>query len=217
MKNLKHLLFAMSIAFAFFSCEKAIQTEEVSVEAERSEDLTLTTVEEEALLQLGGGFYGRHRIKKFKAKFVTEQDLTDPRLGFGSGDCLDTAFPFFNVQKGEEGRARYLGNFTSEVTFCVKPPGAGESEIDYKDGKGTFFLADGHELYIEIPVGVVKLIPQPAQYQAKFQDRFRIIGGTGPYENARGIGITNSFVNFFPEGGDRTQHTWYGLILLDEG
>jgi|GEM_PF-1536737 len=214
MKTLKQLLVMLSLLLAFSACEKTIEAEQAILEIENNQDLTLTTAEEQALSQLGGGFYGRHRIKKFKAKFVTEQDLTDPRLGFGSGDCLDTAYPFFNVQKGE-GRARHLGDFTTEITFCVKPPAPGDAEIDYKDGKGTFLLPDGHELYIEIPVGVVKLIPPPAQYQAKFQDRFIITGGTGPYENARGIGITNSFVNFLPEGGDRTQHTWYGLILLD--
>lgn len=205
----------LALVLAFSACEKSIEADQEIMEIESNPELALTTAEEQALSQLGGGFYGRHRIKKFKAKFVTEQDLTDPRLGFGSGDCLDTAYPFFNVQKGDEGRARYLGDFTSEITFCVKPPAPGETTIDYKDGKGTFYLADGHELYIEIPVGVVKLIPPPAPYQAKFQDRFIITGGTGPYDNARGIGLTNSFVNFFPEGGDRTQHTWYGLIILD--
>ncbi len=214
MKTLKQLLIMLSLVLAFSACEKTIEVDQEIMETENSTALALTTAEEQLLAQLGGGFYGRHRIKKFKAKFVTEQDLTDPRLGFGSGDCLDTAYPFFNVQKGG-GRARYLGDFTTEITFCVKPPAPGEVEIDYKDGKGSFFLADGHELYIEIPVGVVKLIPPPNQYQAKFQDRFIITGGTGPYENARGIGMTNSFVNFLPEGGDRTQHTWYGLIILD--
>ena len=150
----------------------------------------------------------------FRAEhFYTAQDLDDPRLGF-TDNCDDANFPFTNVQKGE-GNVYRLGAFSAEITFCVKPPAQGETEIQYKDGQGTFFMEDGHELYFEIPQGAVKLILEPGPYQARFNDYFYFTGGTGPYENADGYGITNSFVKFLPQGGDRTDHTWYGWLLLE--
>lgn len=212
MKTLKQLMGISCLLLILWSCEKIA----VPLERERPENQEVqfdAEVEKSLRRWVPDRFlYGKSR--KFKASFFTAQDLSDPRLGVGSGDCEDPSYPFFNVQKGE-GRASLLGNFTTEITFCVKPPAPGEFQIDYKDGHGTFYTEDGHELHIEIPVGVVKLIPPPSEFQAKFQDRFIITGGTGPYENARGVGITNSFVKFFPEGGDRTKHTWYALLILD--
>lgn len=212
MKTLKQLMGISCLLLILWSCEKIA----IPLEREAPEDQAIqfdAEVEKSLKRWVPEGFLLRNS-KKLKARFFTNQDLNDPRLGVGSGDCEDPSYPFFNVQKGE-GRANVLGNFTTEITFCVKPPAPGEFTIDYKDGHGTFYTEDGYELYIEIPVGVVKLIPPPSKFQAQFQDRFIITGGTGPYQNARGVGITNSFVQFLPEGGDRTQHTWYALITLD--
>lgn len=152
----------------------------------------------------------------FRAEhFRTEQDLEDPRSGF-SGNCEDSDFPYFNVQRGD-GNIYRLGAFTTELTFCLRPPAPTDPSVLYKDGQGTFFMEDGHELYFEIPEGEVHLLTEPGPYQAKFNDYVFFTGGTGPYENADGYAITNSFVKFFPDASDRTDHTWYGWLLLDEG
>lgn len=213
MKTLKSFLLLLFGMTLLLSCERTLPPEELAIE--EAEPLQLTAAEEQELVRLKRSYFGWRGAKRFKATFFTEQDLTDPRLGVGTGNCEDTSFPFFNVQKGSGGFKR-LGTFDAEITFCVKPPQPGETEIDYKDGEGTLALADGHKIYIQIPTGVVKLIIPPTEYQAEFQDIFYITGGTGPYENARGIGITNSKVQFFPTGGDRTDHTWLGIMSLDE-
>ncbi len=212
MNTLKLLIGTCCLMTILCSCDKVADASEQG--SAHDQEIVFKEEVEQALLKWTPKKIRNGKAKKLKASFFTEQDLTDPRLGVEGGNCEDQSYPFFNVQKGE-GNANVLGKFKTEITFCAKPPAEGDLTVDYKGGQGTFYTEAGHELHIEIPTGVVKLISPPSEFQAAFQDRFIITGGTGPYKSASGVGMTDSFVKFKPEGGDRTQHTWYAFVILD--
>lgn len=212
MNNLKLLAGISCLLIVLCSCDKVADSSKQN--SQQDQEIVFNEEVEQALQKWIPEKFRNGKAKKLKASFFTEQDLADPRLGVEGGNCEDPIYPFFNVQKGE-GSANVIGKFRTEITFCAKPPAEGDLTVDYKGGKGTFYIEDGHELYIEIPTGVVKLISPPTEFQATFQDRFIITGGTGPYKNAAGVGMTDSFVKFLPEGGDRTQHSWYAYVILD--
>ncbi len=154
----------------------------------------------------------------FKATFFTTGVLMPDEERCGA------APPFLlNTQDGD-GQATHLGNFSIHITFCVdvtdllndpgddgEPLTEGES-VPYFDGIGTFTAANGDLLRFTI-AGAVLPSDHP-DYDFEFADPFEFTGGTGRFQGATGMGVTNSFVDF--EAG-RTDHQWSGMLTLQKG
>jgi len=106
------------------------------------------------------------------------------------------------------GEATHLGAFTTAMSFCVDP------DFYYFGVVGTFFAANGDELWISIEEGQV--IPNedlPDPYSYFFTDEFTFVGGTGRFIGATGGGTTNSFV----EADLSTDHQWNGTLTMSPG
>jgi len=103
------------------------------------------------------------------------------------------------------GVATHLGTFTTAMSFCVDP------EFYYFGVEGTFYAANGDELWISIPTGQVIPNPElPEPYLFYFTDDFFFVGGTGRFVGATGGGTTNSLV----EATLSTDHEWDGTLTL---
>jgi len=108
---------------------------------------------------------------------------------------------FLNTQQGS-GSASLVGNFTTQLTFCVNP-----ANFEYENVQGSFVAGNGDELFI---TGGGQVVPTNKEgYDLEFKDPFTIIGGTGQFENATGNGLTESYVNMTT---GRTDHIWTGTI-----
>ncbi len=187
MKFMRKLLIVCTSLLILFACEQP--EDEVQTEIEDSESF----------------WFGKHRKSKkkvipFYSKLVTSMTPTDE-----TGNC-EAPFDFFNNQEGE-GIIFPFGKFTTKITFCVNI-----STLEYKDGVGTFFMANGDELYLTVAGQI--LPSEDPEYDLQFQDKFYFTGGTGKFEGASGWGVTDSYVHLFPEGGDQTDHIWKGVLIL---
>jgi len=106
------------------------------------------------------------------------------------------------------GEATHLGAFTTEMSFCVDP------NFFYYGVVGTFYAANGDELWISIPTGQVIPNPElPEPYLFYFTDDFLFVGGTGRFVGATGGGTTNSFV----QATLSTDHEWDGILTFMPG
>jgi len=106
------------------------------------------------------------------------------------------------------GEATHLGTFTTEMSFCVDP------NFFYFGVVGTFYAANGDELWISVPTGQVIPNPElPEPYLFYFTDDFFFVGGTGRFVGATGGGTTNSFV----EATLATDHEWDGELTFKPG
>jgi hypothetical protein len=106
------------------------------------------------------------------------------------------------------GEATHLGTFTTEMSFCVDP------NFFYFGVVGTFYAANGDELWISVPTGQVIPNPElPEPYLFYFTDDFFFVGGTGRFAGATGGGTTNSFV----EATLTTDHQWDGELTFKPG
>lgn len=148
----------------------------------------------------------------FKAKFYTLRDYSNS----GEGFCTEDPYLSFNYQVGE-GIGTHLGKFTTTISFCGR-----DQTPNYKNGQGVFVAANGDELYFLVPspgeIGRVNPFEHPL-YEGQFQDAFTFSGGTGRFEGASGVGVTNSLVdllddegNFIPE--HQTDHEWIGTLII---
>lgn len=79
---------------------------------------------------------------------------------------------------------------------------------------GTLVAANGDELHITI-AGVVLPTDQPG-FDFDFQDPFQFAGGSGRFEGASGVGITNSLVDAQGQPS-RTRHAWSGTLVVPRG
>ena len=180
----KILILALFAVF-LFACQTSnddlIETESISTELEKSNQKIKTVT------------------IPFKANFSVwdESDLTDIRCG---------EFPNFFLTMNGFGKATHLGKSFVNATFCCDVlTGA------YQNTLYTFVAANGDELYGETITG--QIIPNndvnSSYYQTKFNDTIVITGGTGKFQGASGMVMSNAFVHdgaeewrtdFFPEG-----------------
>lgn len=108
---------------------------------------------------------------------------------------------FLNTQQGN-GTASLVGDFTTQLTFCVNP-----ATFEYENVQGSFVAENGDELFI---TGGGQVVPTNKEgYDLEFKDPFTIAGGTGRFEGAMGNGFTESYVNMTT---GQTDHIWTGTI-----
>ncbi len=149
----------------------------------------------------------------FTATFFTERG--NPLTPCGTA-ISETNFWVQEHQIGD-GTATELGEFTTEMTFCIHfitdedgnilPTEEGFGE--YGDGVGEFIGENGDKITFTIPEGRVKLSSNP-DYVFEFQDKIIIDGGTGAFEGATGELVSDSYV-----GADGiVDHDWSGEITI---
>jgi hypothetical protein len=132
----------------------------------------------------------------FEADFYTDLAGFEP-----SESCGDF---ILNTQTGA-GTATKVGEFTTDITFCVDP-----ATFAYYNAVGSFVTELGDELFFVAKEGQILPSPDP-DYLYYFEDPFEFTGGTGRFAGARGEGTTYSYVNL---DGIRTEHIWKGKLVL---
>ena len=132
-----------------------------------------------------------------------EADFFTDLKSFEESDVCTGSKNLLNTQEGS-GTATLLGAFTTTITFCVDP-----NTFEYDNGVGSFVADNGEEIFFE---GGGQVLPSDEPgYDLEFQDIFTITGGTGRFEGATGVLITDSYVN---NETQRTDHIWSGNITL---
>ena len=110
---------------------------------------------------------------------------------------------FLNTQQGS-GSATLVGNFTTQLTFCVNP-----ATFEYENVQGSLVAENGDEMFI---TGEGQVVPTEKEgYDLEFMDPFTITGGTGQFEGASGSGMTESYVNMTT---GQTDHVWTGKLTV---
>jgi hypothetical protein len=154
-------------------------------------------------------------IVPFKADFTVwdHSDYTDLTCG---------GFPIFHLTMIGEGVATHLGKLSTTMTFCCNVQ-TGE----YGNTSVIFIAANGDELYASTPIGYI--VPNDEEnsnrYGAKFNDPMYFTGGTGRFEGASGMAMTNAYVHDpdrdeYVKKGDEVWHTDFfseGTITLKKG
>ena len=107
------------------------------------------------------------------------------------------------------------------MTFCcdVTTGVYGNTEV-------IFIAANGDELYASIPIGYIVDNDEENsnRYGAKFNDKMYFTGGTGRFEDASGMAMTNAYVHYptdeYVRKGDEVWHTDFfneGTLILIKG
>ena len=214
MKQLKIVcsITLLALLFFFAACQKESISESIN-ELTPTSDLSSGTVDQD-LIKAWPPVTRRMRTIPFKSKFSTwRMEEKENEV-----ECNDPSLPGPNYQQGG-GRATYLGNFKTIMTFCVGPGSF------YGGARGYFEAANGDRLFFKIERGQVKLLPPGSDpvYEAYFKDPFEFCGGTGRFEGASGSGMTDSMVDLWNEEnpfpgpiieGHRTDHKWTGKLIL---
>lgn len=162
---------------------------------------------------------GKLRIERdqvvvaFEADFFTSSPGIVPDESCNEPRLLET-------QVGE-GNANNIGDFSIHFNFCIditdviEPPSeegdpliTGNEALPYYKGTATFTFSNGDKLFGKIS-GAVLPTDKPG-FDAEFMDPMVFTGGTGRFEDAKGGGLTNSFVTL----GDGTEHEFSGVIVL---
>jgi hypothetical protein len=149
----------------------------------------------------------------FKANFTVwdHSDYSDESCG---------GFPNFRLTMIGEGVATHLGKLTITMTFCCNVI-TGE----YYDTEVIFTAANRDELYAFIPIGYIVDNDEENsnRYGSKFIDEMYFTGGTGRFEGASGIAMTNAYVHDpgwgdeYVKKGDEVWHTDFfseGTLIL---
>ncbi len=135
--------------------------------------------------------------ESFEATFMTTL------VSFEENSGCTAPMNFLNTQQGD-GTATQIGDFTTQITFCVNP-----STFQYENAQGSFVAKNGDELFIS---GGGQVLPSDEPgYDLEFKDPFTITGGTGQFAGASGSGMTASYVNMTT---GQTDHVWTGTITL---
>ena len=151
----------------------------------------------------------------FKANFTvwSHSDYTDRSCG---------EIPIFHLTMMGEGVATHLGKLTTTMTFCCN-----SATGEYWDTDVVLKAANGDELYASIPIGYI--VPNNEEnsnrYSSKFIDEMYFTGGTGRFEGATGMAMTNAYVHNpardeYVHKGDEVWHTDFfseGTITLKKG
>ncbi|WP_346862408.1 hypothetical protein [uncultured Draconibacterium sp.] len=107
----------------------------------------------------------------------------------------------------------HLGEMTTYMTFCVEDATSMYALTEL----GYFVAANGDTLFVDIPVGQVLPGSEKEGYVAHFNDTMYFMGGTGRFEGASGMAVTNAFV-YVGDGTEfRTDFWSYGHLTLIKG
>ncbi len=102
---------------------------------------------------------------------------------------------------------------TTYMTFCVEDATSMYALTEL----GYFVAANGDTLFVDIPVGQVLPGSEKEGYVAHFNDTMYFMGGTGRFEGASGMAVTNAFV-YVGDGTEfRTDFWSYGHLTLIKG
>lgn len=200
MKTLKRLFLFMMAAGLLFACTDA---DEILVADDAGPGLKKATAEPVTV------------ALPFRADFTVwdHSDLTDQSCG---------GFPIFRLTMKGEGVATHLGKLTTAMTFCCDV-----TTGKYWDTDVIFVAANGDELYASIPIGYI--VPNDEEnsnrYGEKFIDEMYFTGGTGRFEGASGMAMTNAYVHSpnwdeYVRKGDEVWHTDFfseGTLVLIKG
>ena len=187
MKTIKNLCIALVSVIFLFACE--IPQHEVFKEVKGKIDMSKRKKT------------FRHVIP-FQAEFMT----TRTSLIFDSEEC-EAPYGLFFTQEGQ-GQGAPIGKFTTKFTFCLDPVAR-----EFVDGKGTFFMENGDELYYTLSGQVVN--SEDPDFDSEFSTPFAITGGSGRFEGASGRGYGQNFVKTL-ENGNEIHHKWRGIIVLPQ-
>lgn len=142
----------------------------------------------------------------FKANFSVwdESDIPDTRC---------RGFPNIFLTMNGFGNATHLGKSFINATFCCDVLTGVYQKTLY-----TFVAANGDEVYGETPLGQIgpNNDVNSSYYQTKFNDTIIITGGTGKFQGAIGIVMSNAYVH---DGADewRTDFFPKGHLILKKG
>ena len=201
MKTLTRIFFMMAVAGLFFACEKPndfFEEEAFGLKMGNPGPVTVTV--------------------PFKSDFTVwnHSDYT-------YNPCAVEGEPWivFLTMIGE-GVATHLGKLTVTMTFCCNGI-TGE----YWNTDVIFVAANGDELYGSIPIGYIVENDEENsnRYGAKFNDPMYFTGGTGRFEGASGMVMTNAYVHDprydeYVHNGDEVWHTDFfskGTITMKKG
>lgn len=191
MKKLNYLLLTL-LSFVFlFACDREALVEPAIPQEDISEKRN----------------FGRNNDfveLPFKARFST-----DGGLDFANESCAPL---FYNFQDGG-GNATHLGKFTTHLNFCIQPYPAdptvpGQLFATYENLDGYFEAANGDRIHLALK-GIGKILTTGTEGVLVFRDKFKVVGGTGRFDGAKGLFKSESY-NY----GVTTEHTWTGTIKL---
>ncbi|HYQ55821.1 MAG TPA: hypothetical protein VEP89_00645 [Draconibacterium sp.] len=194
MKKLKTLLFTVCCLALIMACAEL--------------------VDESELIELKkGNMYGAD--KSGDDKMVTVPFKADfsvwRAMPVGSGEACNEGH-FRETMMGE-GDISHLGEITTYMTFCVN---GATSEYAFTE-LGYFVADNGDSLFIDIPAGMVMGGSDKEGYVAHFNDTMYFMGGTGRFEDAMGMALTNAYV-YVGDGSEfRTDFWSQGHLKLKKG
>lgn len=216
MKTLNYFLLLLFSACLIIACDVSQAEDELPKENLSVENLAL---ENSSKFKGWKHRKGKLRIERdlvvvaFEADFFTSSPGIVPDESCNEPRLLET-------QVGE-GNANNIGDFSIHFNFCIditdvaEPPSeegdpliTGNEALPYYKGTATFTFSNGDKLFGKIS-GAVLPTDKPG-YDAEFMDPMVFTGGTGRFEDAKGGGLTNSFVTL----GDGTEHEFSGVLVL---
>lgn len=131
----------------------------------------------------------------------------------------DDTYPEYNVKlvMVGEGTISHFGKMTTRMVFWA----VGGLVSPYGKGTGVFVAANGDELYFEFDDGLIIWNEQDNAdfYLTRFNDEMHITGGTGRFEDASGLFMSNAYVHQAADENDHwhTDFFSYGSLILMEG
>ncbi|WP_167611435.1 hypothetical protein [Maribellus sediminis] len=142
----------------------------------------------------------------FKAEFSVWRAMPP-----GTGEACDDGH-FRETMMGA-GDITHLGEMTTFMTFCVDM-----ATSEYALTELGYFVADnGDTLFIDVPSGQVLPGSDIDGYVAHFNDTMYFMGGTGRFDGAMGMALTNAYV-YVGDGTEfRTDFWSEGHLTLKKG
>ena len=153
----------------------------------------------------------------FKADFVlgytdmfVNEDMCNKDDPWNNNDPVDATNPILWIVTDGSGTGTHMGNFTSHCEFCCNT-----FTGRYGNASGVFIAANGDKLFWDNWGQVVMPEPgDPDHYINKWNDPWKITGGTGRFKGATGSGMTHSYNTTLD---DVSHHSWTGTITLVHG
>jgi hypothetical protein len=137
-------------------------------------------------------------------------------LESGVPDDTYLEYPYKLTMVGE-GTMSHLGKMTTRMVFWAEGGAVGP----YGYGTGSFVAANGDELHFEFDEGLIIMNEKDNSdfYLTRFNVEFLITGGTGRFEGASGIIMSNAFVHFPADENDywHTDFFSYGTLVKKKG
>lgn len=214
MKTLNCFLLLLFSICLIVACDVSQVEDEFQEENQSLENLTL---ENSSKYKGKKHRNGKLRIERDQDVVAFEAEFSTTSSGLTEDErCNESRL--LETQEGD-GHAKNIGDFNILFTFCVDlsdvfPDFGGDGQLTdnealpYYKGESTITFSNGDELFGKIS-GAVLPTDKP-RFDFEFMDPMVFTDGTGRFKDARGGGLTNSFVVFM--GG--TEHEFSGVIVL---